>query len=79
MDLDTGVKFRSISLKGSNAPIHAQASQCDDLDENFESLKHRKAEATPRNPGLVESLSRITNDVQVLRDQNASLELSVWI
>jgi chromosome segregation ATPase len=67
-------KGESSLAKGLNNSLR---TQCDDLAVKMESLKRREAEGTSRNQSLLESLSRITNDVQVLRDQNASLELSV--
>lgn len=73
-DALASAKAEFSEAKGLNNSLR---TQCDDLAVKFESLKRRDAEATSRNHGLVESLSRITNDVQVLRDQNASLELSV--
>lgn len=67
-------KAESSEVKDLNNSLR---TQCDDLAMKIESLKRREAEGTSRNQRLVESLSRMSNDVQVLRDQNVSLELSV--
>ena len=73
-DALASAKAESSEAKSLNNSLR---TQCDDLAVKFESLKRREAEGTSRTHGLVESLSQITNDVQVLRDQNASLQLSV--
>jgi chromosome segregation ATPase len=73
-DALASAKAESSEAKGLNNSLR---TQCDDLAVKFESLKRREAEGTSRIHSLVESLSRITNDVQLLRDQNASLELLV--
>lgn len=62
-------KAESSEAEGLNISLR---SPCDDLTVEIEILKRREAEETTRNHNLAESLSRIMNDIQALRDQNAA-------
>ena len=71
-DLLALARAESSEAKGLNDLLR---SQCDDLAVEIDSLKRRGAEGVSRSHSLDESLSRITNEAQGLRDQNAGLEL----
>ena len=73
-DLLALARAESSEAKGLNDLLR---SQCDDLTVEIDSLKRREAEGASRNHSLDESLSRITNEAQGLRDQNAGLELLI--
>ncbi|KIM37199.1 hypothetical protein M413DRAFT_279303 [Hebeloma cylindrosporum] len=76
-DLQDALALAKAELSEAKGLNDSLQNQCDNLAVEIESLKRREAEGTSRTQSLVESLSRITNDAQVLRDQNASLELSL--